>query len=158
MGNIRFEYVEICEYKPLKRMRCGLEGESKSQGGEVRRMVPEEALDDHESGRFATPSNHFDHIDRRCGIAFTLHQAIAASSVPNRPYRRYALFIDAKPQSRVVYWFTYVFDFESVSVLGIWIPLTQAHGVRFIGVISWRHGGSLSQRVGCGEPAEGSSF
>ena len=67
-------------------------------------------------------------------------------------------FIDAKPQSQVVYWFTYVFDLECVSVLGIWIHLMQAHGVRFIGVRSGRHGGLLSQRVGCGEAAKGSSF
>ena len=158
MRNIRFEYVEIWEYEALKRVRCGLEGESKSQRSEVRRIVPEEALDGHESGQFATLSNHFDHIDCRCGIAFTLHEAIAASSVLGRPYPCYALFIDAEPQSRVVYWFTYVFDLESMGVFGIWIPLTQAHGVRSIGTRSGGHGRSLSQRVGCGEAAEGSSL
>ena len=158
MQNICFEYVEICEYEALKCLRCGLKGESKSQHSEVRRIVPEEALDDHESGQFATLSNHFDHIDCRCSIAFTLHQAIAALSILNRPYPCYALFIDAKPQSQVVYWFTYVFDLESMGMFGIWIPLTQAHGVRSIGTRSGRHGRSLSQRVGCGEAAEGSSL
>ena len=118
MGNIHFKYVEICEYKPLKRMQCGLEGELKSQGSEVYHMIPKEALDNHESGQFATPSNHFNHIDCCYSIAFTLHQAIAALSVPNRPYHRYALFIDAKPQSQVVYWFTYVFDLECGDMVG----------------------------------------
>ena len=161
MGNVRFEYVEICEYEPLKYMRCGLEGESKSQGSEVRHIVHKEALDDHESGQFATPSNHFDHIDHRCGIIFTFHQAIAASGVANRPYSCYALFIDTKTQSRVEYWFTYMFSFESMGVFGIRTPLMQVHGVRTIGVKFGGHGRLLSQRVGrgdSGEAAEGSSF
>ena len=92
MGNICFEYVEICKYKPVKHMQCGLKGESKSQGSEVCHMIPEKALDNHESRQFATLSNHFDHIDCHCSIAFTLHQAIAASSILNRPYCCYALF------------------------------------------------------------------
>ena len=44
-----------------------------------------------------------------------------------------------------------------MGVVGIWVPLTQAHGVRSVRVRSGGHGGSSFQRVGRGE-AEGSSF
>jgi len=119
MGNIHFKYVEICESEPLKHMRCRLEGQLKSQGSEVCHIIPKEALDDYESRQFATPSNHFDHIDRCCGIIFTLHQAMAILSILNRPYCGYALFIDAKPQSQLAYWFSYKFDFKSMGMFGI---------------------------------------
>ena len=93
MGNVGFEYRKICELEALKHVRCGLKGESKLQGSDVCCVVLEEAPDDLESRQFTTLSNHFDHVDRRCSIVFTLRQAMAASSVLNSPYSCYALFI-----------------------------------------------------------------
>ena len=94
MGNVGLKYRKICELEMLKHVQYGLEGELKFQGSDVRCIVLEEALDDLESGRFAPLSNHFDRVDHRCGIVFTLHQAMATSSVLNRPYPCYVLFID----------------------------------------------------------------
>src|SRR5882762_2211838 len=133
MGNVSFEYDKVCELEILKHARCGLEGESKFQGSDIRRIVLEDTPDDLESGRIATLSNHFDRVNCGCGVVFTLHQAMAASSVLNRFDLCYPLFIDAKLELRVAHrLFTYPFDFESVNVFGIWVPLTQAHRVRSV--------------------------
>jgi hypothetical protein len=77
MGNVSLEYPKICELKTLKHVRFGLEGELKFQGSDVHCIVLEEAPDNLESGRFTTLSSHFDHLDRCCGIVFTLHEAMA---------------------------------------------------------------------------------
>lgn len=157
MGNVSLEYHKICKLQALKDVRCGLEGQLKFQDSDVRYIVLEEAADDPESGRFATPSNHFDHVSRRCSSAFALRQAMPASSVLNGSYPCYALLIDAKPQLRVACWFTHKVGYERMGVFRIWISLTQAHGVRCVRARSGGHDGSSSQRVGCGG-AEGSRF
>jgi hypothetical protein len=72
VGDIGVEYCKLRELEMLKHVQCGLKGELESQNSDVRHIVLEEAFDDLESGRFAPLSNHFNCVDRRCGIGFTL--------------------------------------------------------------------------------------
>jgi hypothetical protein len=138
--DVGFKYFEIFELKTSKHARCGLEGESKVQGSDVRHVVLKEAPDDLESRWFATLSNHFNHVNRGCGILFTPRQAKVASSVFNRRYPCYALLIDDKLQSQAAC-LTYECVFDRVGMFGIWASLSQAHWVRFVRVRSGRHDG-----------------
>ena len=117
MGNVSLEYHKICKPQVVKHVGCGLEGQLKFQDSDVGRIVLEEAVNNLESGWFATLFNHFDHVDGCCGIIFALHQAMPASSVLNGSYPCYALLIDTKQRLQLACWLL------MRSVLEAWVCL-----------------------------------
>ena len=91
MRNVSLEYCKTRKLEISKHVRCGLEGELKFQRSNVCCIVFEDAFDDLESRGFSTLPNHFNNVDRRRGIIFTLQQTMTVSSVLNRRYPCYTL-------------------------------------------------------------------